>query len=75
MYAANEDPIPGVDTEFVVRLLQDGGLFVKHIPDQNMIVDWLRSVVEPGDQVIFFGGDDFFAMADAWADSIEVSPS
>lgn len=75
MYAANEDPIPGVDTEFVVRLLQDGGLLVKHIPDQNHIVDWLRSVVVPGDQVIFFGGDDFFAMADAWADSIEPSPS
>ena len=26
-----------------------------------------KLVVREGDQVIFFGGDDFFQMADAWA--------
>lgn len=68
MYAANEDPIPGIDTEFVVKMLHDQGLKVTFIPDQNRIVDHLRDTVQVGDKVIFFGGDDFFRMADAWAD-------
>lgn len=67
MYAANEDPIPGVDTEFVVELLRSGGLDVVHIPDASHIVDWLRANTREGDLVLFFGGDDFFRMADGWA--------
>jgi UDP-N-acetylmuramate--alanine ligase len=66
MYAANEDPIPGIDTEFVVNLLRDQGLNVTHIPELADITAHLESTVETGDQVIFFGGDDFFQMADAW---------
>jgi UDP-N-acetylmuramate--alanine ligase len=66
MYAANEDPIPGVDTAFVVDLIRRGGKTVEHLPDPADIVPWLDAHVAPGDQVIFFGGDDFFAMADAW---------
>lgn len=68
MYAANEDPIPGIDTEFVVNMLRDEGLNVTFIPDQTKIVDHLRATAQAGDKVIFFGGDDFFRMADAWAD-------
>jgi UDP-N-acetylmuramate--alanine ligase len=66
MYAANEDPIEGIDTDFVVRMLRENGRHVAHIPDQNQVVPWLESEVKAGDLVIFFGGDDFFAMADAW---------
>lgn len=68
MYAANEDPIPGIDTQFVVDMLRKNGHNVTLIPDQTEIVDHLQATVEDGDQVIFFGGDDFFRMADAWAD-------
>lgn len=67
MYAANEDPIPGVDTEFVVRMLRDNGHTVVHVPELVDIVAHLDEVVVEGDKVIFFGGDDFFQMADAWA--------
>lgn len=67
MYAANEDPIPGIDTAFVVRLLEDNGHRVTFVEDQNDIVEHLDGCVRNGDQVIFFGGDDFFQMADAWA--------
>jgi len=67
MYAANEDPIPGVDTQFVVDMLRREGHTVQHIPNQDAIVDTLEAQVRTGDQVIFFGGDDFFRMADAWA--------
>ncbi len=66
MYAANEDPIPGVDTDLVVRKLRERGHLVTHIPDQNQIVAHLRASVQPGDKVLFFGGDDFFRMADDW---------
>ena len=66
MYAANEDPIPGVDTDLVVRKLRERGHLVTHIADQNQIVAHLRASVQPGDKVLFFGGDDFFRMADDW---------
>ncbi len=69
MYAANEDPIPGIDTEFVVKMLRDNGHSVTLIPDQTRIVSHLRETVADGDQVIFFGGDDFFRMADSWAEN------
>jgi hypothetical protein len=39
---------------------------VTHIPDQNQIVAHLRASAQPGDKVLFFGGDDFFRMADDW---------
>lgn len=68
MYAANEDPIEGIDTNFVVSLLQNRGLDVAHVPDQNDITAHLEALVRDGDTVIFFGGDDFFRMADAWAE-------
>ena len=66
MYAANEDPIPGVDTQLVVDKIRDNGLDVKHIPAQDDITPYLLDRVKPGDKVIFFGGDDFFQMADAF---------
>jgi UDP-N-acetylmuramate--alanine ligase len=69
MYAANEDPIPGIDTEFVVKMLRDNGHSVTLIPDQTRIVNHLQETVVEGDQVIFFGGDDFFQMADSWAEN------
>lgn len=69
MYAANEDPIPGVDTEFFVNLLREQGQKVTFLPDQNDIVPYLNKNAQDGDIAIFFGGDDFFQMADAWAKS------
>lgn len=68
MYAANEDPIPGIDTAFFVGMLEDEGHNVTYLEDQNTICDHLEARVEPGDIVLFFGGDDFFSMADAWAE-------
>jgi len=69
MYAAGEDPIPGVDTAFVVQLLRDQGMNVIFVPDQTEITATLQSLVAPGDTVLFFGGDDFFEMADEWCDA------
>ena len=68
MYAANEDPIPGIDTEFFVEMLRKNGHKVVHVPVLGDIVDHLDSTVQTGDKVLFFGGDDFFRMADSWAE-------
>lgn len=69
MYAANEDPIPGVDTAFFVELLRKEGHTVTFLDDENEIVGYLESTIQPGDVALFFGGDDFFRMADGWAAS------
>ena len=70
MYAANEDPIPGIDTNFFVNMLREQGHDVVLVEDQDRITDYLHEQVRPGDQVMFFGGDDFFRMADAWAERL-----
>ena len=64
MYAAEEDPIPGVSTQTVVDRIRENGLKVTYIEDQTKIPDYLMETLHPGDQAIFFGGDDFFRMAD-----------
>jgi UDP-N-acetylmuramate--alanine ligase len=65
MYAAEEDPIPGVSTQTVVDRIRENGLKVTYIDDQTKIPEYLLETLHAGDQAIFFGGDDFFRMADA----------
>ncbi len=67
MYAANEPSISGVDTPWFVERLRAAGNKTTHLPDQDHITPFLQRAVHPGDMVFFFGGDDFFRMADAWA--------
>ncbi len=73
MYAAEEDPIPGITTHTVVDRIRENGLSVTYIEDQTKITAHLHSVVRPGDKVIFFGGDDFFQMADVFAAELAVN--
>ena len=68
MYAANEPAIKGVDTPWFVEQLREAGNVTQLIPDQEELVPYLQARVSAGDLVFFFGGDDFFQMADAWAD-------
>jgi len=68
MYAANEPAIEGVDTPWFVEQLREAGNVTQLIPDQGDLVPHLQAHVSSGDLVFFFGGDDFFRMADAWAD-------
>lgn len=64
MYAADEDPIPGVDTHTVVERIEEFGVPVDYVPDEEEIKPTLHEKVEPGDTVVIFGGDDFFEMAE-----------
>ncbi len=64
MYAAEEDPIPGVDTQTVVDRIRENGLKVTYIENQADIPQYLYETLKVGDKALFFGGDDFFRMAD-----------
>ena len=68
MYAANEKSMPGIDTSWFVAQLRRFGNATHFIPDQDDITSFLQARVQAGDLVFFFGGDDFFRMADAWMD-------
>ncbi len=67
MYPAGEVPIPGVDTEFLVRKVRSSGSEVEYVPDMEDIPRALRDRAGPGDVVVFFGGDDLFRVADRFA--------
>jgi UDP-N-acetylmuramate--alanine ligase len=69
MYAAEEKAIDGIDTPWFVEELKKSNPLVHYLPEQDQIVSFLQTHVKPKDLVIFFGGDDFFRMADAWAQS------
>ena len=68
MYAANEPSLPGINTEWFVQQLKDFGNRTHFVPDQTQLINYLAERVTKGDLVFFFGGDDFFQMADAWMD-------
>ncbi len=69
MYAAEERPIDGIDTPWFCDVLRQAGCTVHYVPENPDVVPFLTEHVRDGDMVIFFGGDDFFRMADAWADA------
>jgi len=65
LYTAGEVPIPGIDTEWLVGKIRQAGSEVVYIPEMNDIVGHLLKHAHPGQQIIFFGGDDLFELADA----------
>lgn len=67
MYAANEDPIEGIDTQYIVDKIRQSGMKVTFVPQDKDLIGALEDRVRKGDKVVFFGGDDFFEMADQWA--------
>ncbi len=69
MYAAEEKPIDGIDTPWFCRVLEDAGNRVHYVPENDDVIGFLGPKVQDGDMVIFFGGDDFFQMADSWCES------
>ena len=68
MYAANEPSMPGIDTSWFVAQLRRFGNTTHFVPDQGELISFLDKRVSAGDLIFFFGGDDFFQMADAWMD-------
>ena len=61
-----EVPIPGIDTEFLCNKIREAGAEVTFVQDMNAIPEHLMAAHDDAGMVIFFGGDDLFAMADAY---------
>ncbi len=64
MWEGGEEPIPGVDTSWLVEKLRQGGLNVTYLPDMETIPDYLERTGNAGDCVVFFGGNDLFELAE-----------
>jgi len=73
LYTAGEVPIPGIDTAYLCDKIRARGPEVTYIPEMDDIVPWLRDNVGEGQQVIFFGGDDLFRLADRYASELEAA--
>ena len=67
LYPAGEVPIPGIDTSFLCDKIRGRGPRVTYVPVMDDIVEVLHREVGPGEQVVFFGGDDLFRLADRYA--------
>lgn len=67
LYPAGEVPIPGIDTEFLCAKIRARGPKVTFVPAMDDIVPLLLETIGPDEQVVFFGGDDLFQLADRFA--------
>jgi len=67
LYGGGEEPIPGIDDDFLADRCRASGLEVTRVGVTEEIPAVLDAALRPGDVVALFGGDDFFRMADAWA--------
>jgi UDP-N-acetylmuramate--alanine ligase len=69
IYAASEDPIPGIDAGRLVQVLRDHGhKRVSHIADKEELTDAVVSTIERGDLVLTLGAGDVTALNDVLVD-------
>jgi UDP-N-acetylmuramate--alanine ligase len=61
IYAAGEDPIPGIDSAGLVDALREHGhKSVVHVPQKDRVAEHLISRVSPGDMVVTLGAGDIW---------------
>ncbi|HQP91769.1 MAG TPA: cyanophycin synthetase, partial [Candidatus Omnitrophota bacterium] len=64
IYAASEDPIPGINAEFMARKVREAsGKEVNYVPRER-IIEHLNSVIKKGDLVLFLGAGDITKASD-----------
>jgi UDP-N-acetylmuramate--alanine ligase len=67
IYAAGEEPIPGVSAELVAEAaVRSGHRHLEYMPDRDRVIDHLADNLEPGDVVITLGAGD------VWKIGVEV---
>ncbi|MFT5433148.1 MAG: UDP-N-acetylmuramate--alanine ligase [Myxococcota bacterium] len=64
LYTAGEVPIPGVNAPWLVDKIRNNGTDTAFVEDMEAIPEHLMERLVPGQQIIFFGGDDLFRLAD-----------
>ena len=70
-YTAGEVPIEGVDDDFLVDKIRSSGSEVLFVPSMEDIGPTLMNLIQAGDTVVFFGGDDLFQVADGFARDLD----
>jgi UDP-N-acetylmuramate--alanine ligase len=70
LYTAGELAIPGIDTEYLCEKIRSRGPKVTYIQEMDAITEYLHAEVKDGEQVVFFGGDDLFRLADRYTDEL-----
>ena len=80
IYAASEDPIPGIDAGRLVQALRDHGhKRVSHIANKEELTDAVASTIERGDLVLTLGAGDVTALndvlVDKWRQRVEAEMS
>jgi UDP-N-acetylmuramate--alanine ligase len=65
VYAAGEEPIPGVSSELVIEAVnKHGGVPVEHIDSFDKMVDEVSSRVQDGDLVLTLGAGDIYKVGE-----------
>lgn len=70
LYTAGELAIPGIDTEYLCEKIRSRGPKVTYIQEMDAIPEYLHTEVKAGEQVVFFGGDDLFRLADRYINEL-----
>ncbi len=69
IYAASEDPIPGVDGERLVEVIRKHGhKRVTYVADKERLTDLVASTIEKGDLVLTLGAGDVTALNEVLVD-------
>jgi UDP-N-acetylmuramate--L-alanine ligase/UDP-N-acetylenolpyruvoylglucosamine reductase len=71
IYAAHENPLPGVSSESLAHQLAKQGVPVVHHSDASTLPAAIRSELNPGDWVVFLGAGTITRSAQAFADILK----
>ena len=72
IYAASEEPIPGVNSEMLAKKIEDTtGQKVIYISKPEQIEDYLEKEVQEGDLIMTVGAGDGYKIAEALVDDLQ----
>ena len=72
IYAASEDPIPGISGELLARKIADTtGQAVQYMSGQDKIEEYLENHVQSGDMVMTIGAGDIYKMGEKLVKALE----
>ena len=71
IYAAGEDPIPGVSSEILVEeIRRHGHDAVYHVPDKDRLTDTVLGYLRPGDLVMTLGAGNIWEVSEAIVEAL-----
>ena len=72
IYAASEDPIPGVNSEMLAKKIEDTtGQKVIYIPSPEKIEAYLEKEAKTGDLIMTVGAGDGYKIAEALVENLQ----